>query len=40
MSLPIDDELEPKKRVDFRSIRSNGGDDVSVDQNSRKLAEE
>ena len=41
MTLPrIDDELEPKKRVDLRSIRPNGGDDATIDENSRRLAGE
>ncbi len=41
MSLPpIDDDLKPRKRVDLRAIRSNGGDDATVDENSRRLAGE
>ncbi|HTE17256.1 MAG TPA: hypothetical protein VK689_02615 [Armatimonadota bacterium] len=41
MTLPrIDDELEPKKRVDLRAIRPNGGDDATIDENSRRLAGE
>jgi hypothetical protein len=41
MTLPrIDNELEPRKRVDLRAIRPNGGDDAAVDENSRRLAGE
>ena len=35
---PID--LEPRKRVDLRSIKAPDGDDANVEANSRKLAGE
>jgi hypothetical protein len=36
----IDDELAPRKRVDLKALRPAGGDDATVNQNSRRLGSE
>lgn len=36
----IDDDLAPRKRIDLRTLRPAGGDDATIEQNSRRIGSE